>query len=79
MSSVPFFGALGFAGAALRTLQVGLAALTRLALGLGDRKRAAAHVYGFIELIFCHVSLYCTPACYAGHVRCPAACPFSFY
>src|SRR5881394_3481845 len=53
---------LGLASAALGTLQVGLPALGGLALRLGDRERSAAHVYGFIKLIFCHVSLYCTPS-----------------
>ena len=42
-------------------LQGRLAALGCLALRLGDEKRPAAHRYGFIELVVCHVSLYCTP------------------
>jgi hypothetical protein len=42
------------AGAAAGMLQGRLAALGGLAFRLGDEKRAAAHRYGFIELIVCH-------------------------
>ena len=41
-------------------LQGRLAALGWLALGLGDQKRPAAHRYGFVEFVVCHVSLHCT-------------------
>jgi hypothetical protein len=41
-------------------LQGRLAALGGLALRLGDQESAAAHRYGFVEFVVCHVSLYCT-------------------
>src|SRR6478672_10930530 len=41
-------------------LESRLAALVGFTLGLGDEKRPASHRYGFIELVVCHVSLYCT-------------------
>ena len=51
-------------------LQGRLAALGCLALRLGDEERPAAHRYGFIEFVVCHVSLYCT-------LQATNACPSS--
>jgi len=38
-------------------LQLRLPPLRRLALRLADDKGAATHVFGFVELVFCHVDL----------------------
>ena len=46
-----------FPGAALRVLQVGLAALGLGALGLADDEGAAAQVFSFVRFVFCQSNL----------------------